>query len=135
MSENDGDAPTQLLQKLDNHVGQDFPKMFLNFNPHGVNAILLIQMSKGIKRLYGEYSEMTPVLEHVFDSFDSAVLSSTSIDGTGRKDFLQKSYKIEQKGLDQPQKKGGFLDGLGGLFGDQKKNMNGTTDMSRLGSM
>jgi hypothetical protein len=132
MSESDGDAPVQLLQKLDNHVGEDFPKMFLNFNPHGVNAILLIEMSKGVINLYGDYSEMTPMLKHTFKSFDSAVLSSTSIEGTGRKDFLQKSYKIEQKGDILPQK-GGFFDGLGGLLGGNKgKKDTGTTDMGRM---
>lgn len=125
-----------LLQKLDNHVGKDFPVMFLDFNEHGMNGILLIELSKGIKSIYGEYSEMTPMLDHTFNAFDRAVLSSASIGGKMRNSFLQKMYKITQlNGTPDMQKKPGMLGGLESLVNGQRKNLDASGEMRGLAGM
>lgn len=125
-----------LLEKLDQHTGKDFPVMFLDFNEHGVSGVMLIELSKGVKSLFGEYSEMTPMLDHVFGAFDRAVLSSASINGKMRNSFLQKMYKITQiSGGDMMQKKPGMFSGLEGLVKGQQRNIDASGEMRSMGGM
>lgn len=134
MSE-DSEGGQVLLQKLDEHTKKDFPVMFLDFNEHGVSGVMLIELSKGVKSLFGEYSEMTPMLDHVFGAFDRAVLSSASINGKMRNSFLQKMYKITQINGGEMPKKPGMFSGLEGLVKGQQRNLDAGGEMRAMGGM
>jgi hypothetical protein len=124
-----------LLQKMDNHVGKNFPRMFLDHNEHGVGGTILVEMSKGMLKLYGEYSEMTPLLEETINAIDSGIYASASIGGKMRNSFLQKMYKITQVNGGEPMKKPGMLSGLEGLVSGQRKNLDANSEMRGLSGM
>lgn len=121
-----------LLQKLDDHVKKNFPRMFLDFNEYGVSGTLLLEMLKGSSPFYSEYSEWAAYNEHSLAAFDATILSSASISGKMRNSFLIKKFQVMQtQNLNGQQAKPGFFDGLGGLFGGNK--VQGQNELGRLG--
>lgn len=122
-----------LLQKLDDHTGKNFARMFLDFNESGMSGTLTLEMLKGSSPFYSEYSEWRPFNDHSLAAFDATILSSASIKGAMRNSFLIKKFQVlqTQNMNGQPQKPG-FFDGLGGLFGGNK-GVQGGNDMARLG--
>lgn len=130
----DQESSSHLLQKLHDEVGPNFPRMFLDFNEFGVLATFLIEMIKVSSPFYSEYSEWAGYHNQILSAFDATVLSSASKDGKMRNSFLIKKFQVQQIGPNMPEKKPGFLDGIGGIFGG-KNNSNGDVgqrDMSRL---
>lgn len=135
MSEVGGDIGSVLAQKLDEHVKANFQRMFLNHNEHGVTATILVEMGRGCMDLYGEYSQMTPILERIFNSIDAGIYASSSIGGKGLQSFLQKNIKITQVDGGIPQKKGGMFGGLDQLVKGQQRNADASGEMQAMGRL
>lgn len=134
MSQEGEESSNVLLQKLHDETKHNFPRMFLHHNEHGVSATLLLEMLKGTRIMYGEYSEMSAYIEHILDSFDASILSSASIDGNMRNSFLIKKMVLTQNGNfgdpNQQKNNEGFFAGLGKMFG--KNRSAGQQDLGRL---
>lgn len=133
----DGESSNVLLQKLDDHVGKNFPRMFLDFNEYGVMGTLVQESLKASRPFYSEYSEWRPYHDDILSAFDATILSSASKDGKMRNSFLIKKFQVMQTSnvVDPNAKpKGpGLLDGLSSLAGGSNKTNVGQGDLSRLG--
>lgn len=107
-----------LLEKLEKWLQRKFPYLFLDHNEFGTQGVLLLEAMKSTPNLYGEYSDMKAYNEQINDAMESAVLSTSSIGGKTRNAFLVKKVMLTQMGnIIEPPKKGGLLDGFGGMFG------------------
>jgi len=134
-----GDHHNTLLQKLHDEVGHNFPRMFLDFNEFGVIATMRLESIKVAETFFSEYSEWAPINHQLNNALDAAVLSSASQGGKMRNSFLINRYQaVLTQNLPadlQQQKKPGFFDGIGNLFGGNDKNRGnvGQNDLARLG--
>jgi len=123
-----------LLQKLDDHVKKNFPRMFLDYNEYGVSGTFLIEMLKVSRSFYSEYSDWATYNDEILSAMDATVLSSASQGGKMRNSFLIKRFQVQHSMPNQDgEKKAGFFDGLGDLFGGKKNNNNGQNELSRMG--
>lgn len=131
MSE-EGSVAEVVVQKLDNHLGDNFPKLFRDHNEHGVVGTILLETAKIMPYMYGEYSDMTPILTKSLKAIESGIDASTSIGGKGLKTILQRHIKVEQVAPMMPEKKGMF-GGLDGLVNGQRRNLDASNEINTLG--
>lgn len=109
----DSDEGNIFLEKMEKHVGAKFPSMFLDFNEFGPQGVVNIEYLKGLRSLFGEYSEFTPYLDRMIDAYESGILSTASIGGKMRNSVLVKKVMMYQRGdyNEMPEKKGFSLFG------------------------
>lgn len=131
MSE-EGSVAEVVVQKLDNHLGPNFPKLFRDHNEHGVVATILLETAKIMPHMYGEYSDMTPVLIKSLTAIESGFDASTSIGGKGLKTILQRHIKVEQIAPMMAEKKGMF-GGLDQMLNGQRRNLDSSREIDTLG--
>lgn len=100
MSYDDSDgAKKAYLEKQERYLGEKIKYAYNDHNEHGVVGVLVLEMARHGKVLYGEYSDMTDSIENFFSACDSAIVAAGSIGGKGKRDLLQNRSRMEYAGI------------------------------------